>query len=159
MTHYKLSALVKALYPPMSPEGIWLGKETVDGGIHSLQVNSLQLPGHGVLRSSQENKTSLNLHFNPYPKSPFLRSRVPCTPSSQMCAGTSLHNSDISYAFLRIKHNNHCAELLHHIDMGDMPSLHAIQCYKAGVREATRHSREGEATVKDSATTTINETI
>ena len=150
MTHYKLSALVKALYPPMSPEGIWLGKETVDGGIHSLQVNSLQLPGHGVLRSSQENKTSLNLHFNPYPKSPFLRSRVPCTPSSQMCAGTSLHNSDISYAFLRIKHNNHCAELLHHIDMGDMPSLHAIQHYKAGVREAT---------IKDRAITTINETI
>ena len=159
MTHYEPSALVKAQYPPVSPEGIWLGKETVDGGIHSLQVNSLQLPGHGVLRSSQENKTSLNSCFNPYPKSPFLWSRVPCTPSSQTRAGASLCNSDIGYAFLRIKHNNHRAELLHHIDVGDMPSLHAIRRYKAGVREATQHSREGKATIKDSTTTTINETI
>lgn len=67
-----------------------------------------------------------------------------------MHAGASLCNSDIGYAFLGIKCNNHCAELLHRIDMGDMPSLHAIQHYKAGVREAT---------IKDRAITTINETI
>jgi len=120
-THYEPSASVKAQYPPVSPEGVWLGKEIVDRGVHSLQVNSLQLPGHSVLRSSQENKTSSNLCFSPYPKSPFLWGRVPHISSS--CAGASSHNSDVGYAFLGIERNNRRAELFHCIDTGDMQAF------------------------------------